>query len=331
MSNSVVTPSSDALPERGPTRRNLGSGPTPSVPSIGNPRSAATPRDARAPRVANAMTIDVEDWFQVSAFERYVPRRDWDGLERRVERNTDRLLDLLDEANGRGTFFTLGWIAERHPSLVRRVADRGHEIASHGWDHVRVTQMTAREFEDDVRRAKACLEDLSGQRVKGYRAPSYSFDERTPWAHDALAGTGHLYSSSVAPVRHDLYGMPDASRFAYTAASGHLVEIPISTAVVAGRNRMCAGGGWFRLYPYALTRRLIARLNERERQSCVAGLDRRTRFRHYLNLDRTEPRLAALLGDFAWDRMDRVFADELRRIVAAPEAVELEPGVDRAA
>lgn len=280
----------------------------------------------------NAMTIDVEDYFQVSAFESHIARGDWDALEHRVEHNTDRLLGMLEVAGVKATFFTLGWIAKRHPDMMRRIADAGHEIASHGWDHVRVTRMTPTEFEADVRRARACLEDLSGTAVTGYRAPSYSFSATTPWAHDVLADTGHVYSSSVAPVNHDIYGIPDASRFAYLAAAGRLVEIPISTAVVAGKNRMCSGGGWFRLYPYALTRHLIGHLNRQERQSCVfyfhpweidadqprvAGIGARTRFRHYLNLDRMESRMNALLRDFRWDRMDRVFADELRAVVSA--------------
>lgn len=277
----------------------------------------------------NAMTIDVEDYFQVSAFERYVPRAQWGTMERRVEANTDVILSLLDDAGVTATFFTLGWIAKRHPSMLRRIVAGGHEVASHGWDHVRVTTMARDAFETDVRRAKHCLEDLSGQAVTGYRAPTYSFDHRTPWAHDVLADTGHRYSSSVAPVRHDLYGMPAASRFAYPAAEGRLLEVPISTAVVAGKNRMCAGGGWFRLYPYALTRRLIGRLNHEEGQSAVfylhpweidamqprvAGIDRRTRFRHYLNLGKVESRVGALLRDFRWDRMDRVFAADLAQL-----------------
>ena len=279
--------------------------------------------------IANAMTIDVEDYFQVSAFERYIERDRWDSMERRVETNTDVLLTLLDDAGVKGTFFTLGWIAERHPHMVRRIVAAGHEVASHGWDHVRVTTMDRAAFEADVIRAKRCLEDLCGQAVTGYRAPTYSFDHRTPWAHEVLADTGHRYSSSIAPVRHDLYGVPDASRFAFPTAEGRLLEVPISTSVIGGANRMCAGGGWFRLYPYALTRRLIGALNRQEGQSAVfylhpweidvdqprvAGIDRRTRFRHYLNLRRVQGRVAALLRDFRWDRMDRVFADEIDRL-----------------
>lgn len=291
----------------------------------------STRKPAKPSRLRNAMTIDVEDYFQVSAFERYVDRADWANLPSRVEANTSRILDMLEEADIKATFFILGWVAVRFPGLVERMVRGGHEIASHGWDHIRVTELSPAEFEEDVSRARKALEDIAQAPVVGYRAPSYSFNHTTPWAHDILANTGHLYSSSVAPVAHDIYGMPEASRFAHTVAEGRLLEVPITTTTIAGKNRMCAGGGWFRLYPYQLSRVLLNRVNQQESQSCVfyfhpweidpkqpriSGLDSRTRFRHYLNLDRIQTRLSMLFRDFSWDRMDRVFATDISQLTA---------------
>jgi polysaccharide deacetylase family protein (PEP-CTERM system associated) len=263
----------------------------------------------------------VEDWFQVSAFAPYIPRAGWDAAPRRVERNVDRLLALLDEGGARATFFTLGWVAERHPGLVRRIAAAGHEVASHGYAHERATALDRRAFEEDVRRARAILEDQAGAPVHGYRAPSFSIGPGNAWAFDVLHATGHRYSSSVYPVRHDHYGTPDAPRFAHAARDG-LTELPVSTARVLARNWPAGGGGYFRLMPYRVSRWMIRRVNRRDRQPAifychpweidpgqprVPNLDARTRFRHYLNLDRTEARLARLLRDFSWDRIDRVF------------------------
>ncbi len=272
-------------------------------------------------RFYNALTVDVEDYFQVSAFESVIPRSDWGRHPWRVQDNTGRVLELFARAGVRATFFTLGCVAEAHPALVRRIVDAGHELASHGWSHVRVIHQTREEFRADVRRTKALLEDLAGQSVPGYRAASYSIGPRTPWAHEVLAEAGHVYSSSVFPVPHDFYGAPDAPRFPYRPVPG-LVEIPLTTVHAFGRNWPCAGGGWFRLLPYAVTRALLGHVNRTEQQPAVfyfhpweidpgqprvAGVGFRTRFRHYLNLRRTEARLARLLGDFSWDRMDRVF------------------------
>lgn len=272
--------------------------------------------------VINAMTVDVEDYFQVSAFEPHVDKRDWDHLPHRVEANVDKILQLFDSRDVKATFFTLGWIAQRHPQLVRRIVQQGHELASHGWEHVRVTNQTPQEFRDDVTRTKIALEDVAGTPVQGYRAASYSIGSANLWALDVLADAGYLYSSSIVPIKHDLYGMPEAPRFSFDAADNRLLEIPITTIRLGGRNINCGGGGWFRLFPYAFSRWALQRVNSTERQSGVfyfhpweidpeqprqQGLGVKTRFRHYLNLKRTYTRLERLLDDFHWGRMDHVF------------------------
>jgi polysaccharide deacetylase family protein (PEP-CTERM system associated) len=271
--------------------------------------------------IANALTVDVEDYFQVSALAPHIARGDWDRIPCRVERNVERILELLAEASAQATFFTLGWIAERHPQLVRRIVEAGHEVASHGYGHVRIQEQTPTEFAQDIRRAKTLLEDLAGTEVKGYRAPSFSIGQSTLWAFDQIAEAGYRYSSSVYPVRHDLYGMPQAPRFPYRPR-GDLLEIPVSTVRVLNRNLPAGGGGYFRLLPYTLSRALIRRVNSFDRQPSVfyfhpweidwqqprvPGTTPKTRFRHYVNLRRTEPRLRRLLRDFRWRRMDEVF------------------------
>lgn len=271
--------------------------------------------------ITNALTIDVEDYFQVSAFAPYIDRAGWDARECRVERNVERILALLAEHGATATFFVLGWVAERYPQLVRRIAAQGHEVASHGYGHERASDLAPPDFDADVRRAKAVLEDLSGTAVAGYRAPSFSIGPRNWWAFDALAASGHRYSSSIYPIRHDHYGMPDAPRFAHPVADG-LIEIPITTLRMLERNLPSSGGGYFRLLPYAVSRWMLRRVNTVDRQPAVFyfhpweidpgqpridGIDAKTRFRHYLNLERTEGRLRSLLRDFEWGRMDRVF------------------------
>ncbi len=272
--------------------------------------------------ITNAMTVDVEDWFQVSAFEPHIDRDDWDRLPCRVEANVDRILALFDERDVKATFFTLGWVAERFPEVIRRIVAQGHELASHGWSHVRATEQTPETFREDVSRTRALLEDLGGVPVLGYRAASYSIGRDNLWAWEVLAEAGYRYSSSVVPIRHDLYGMPEAPRFAFEAVEGALLEIPVTTLSVAGRKINFGGGGWFRLFPYAVTRAALRRVNEQDGKPCifyfhpweidpeqprVEGAGLKARFRHYLNLARTESRLRRLLGDFAWDRMDRIF------------------------
>lgn len=273
---------------------------------------------------SNAMSFDVEDYFQVQAFADVCDRARWDGYESRVERNTNLILDLLAERGTHATFFTLGWIAERYPSIVRRVVAEGHELASHGYAHHRVDQQTPDQFRADIRQTKQILEGATGAPIKGYRAATFSVGPTTPWAFQVLEEEGYAYSSSVYPVAHDNYSNPDAPRFAYRPkGTSRLWEYPISTVRLAGRNIPCGGGGYFRFAPYAAFRRAIAHINETEHQSAIfylhpwevdpdqprpEGVSLKSRFRHYLNLTRTVPRLKRLLQDFRWDRIDRVFA-----------------------
>ena len=275
-----------------------------------------------APAITNALTIDVEDYFQVSAFAPYIRRDEWEARECRVERNVGRMLDMLAEKNVHATFFTLGWIAERYPQLVRRIVDEGHELASHGYGHERASDLDRAAFTQDITRAKKLLEDLSGQPVLGYRAPSFSIGSGNLWAFDALAKAGHHYSSSVYPIQHDHYGMPDSPRFAYRVGGSGLLEIPVTTLRMMKRNLPSSGGGYFRLLPYALSRWMIRQVNSQDRESAifychpweidvdqprVAGIDAKTRFRHYVNIGRMENRLQSLLADFRWGRMDQIF------------------------
>ena len=273
--------------------------------------------------IRNAMSIDVEDYFQVSAFAPHIRREDWDSLPCRVERNVDVILGLLDEADARATFFTLGWIAERHPQVVRRIVDNGHELASHGYGHQRASDLTPAAFRDDITRAKRLLEDIGGVAVRGYRAPSFSINRDNWWAVAELEDAGYQYSSSIYPVRHDHYGMPDAPRFPHrpNGASG-ILELPPTTLPLFGRNLPAAGGGWFRLLPYEVSRWMLRRVHAQDQAPCMfyfhpwevdpdqprqAGLPAKARFRHYVNLQRTAGRLRKLLNDFEWDRVDRVF------------------------
>ena len=273
----------------------------------------------------NALTIDVEDYFQVSAFAPHIARADWPRLECRVEANIERILLLLDSRRIHATFFTLGWIAARYPAMLRRVAGAGHEVASHGYAHRRACEQSAAQFADDVRRSKTILEQVTGLAVVGYRAPSFSIGAANLWAFDELQEAGYGYSSSIYPIRHDHYGMPDAPRFAWRPRGPHgVLELPVSTVRLRGRNLPAGGGGYFRLMPYALSRWLLRRINSRDGQAGIfyfhpweldpgqprpPGLSAKTRFRHYLNLGRMEARLARLTGDFAWDRMDRIFLE----------------------
>lgn len=271
------------------------------------------------------MSIDVEDYFQVAAFAPYIERHRWDGMECRVERNVALILDLLDRHATKATFFTLGWIAERYPALVKEIVARGHELASHGYGHLRASDQTPDSFREDLAVAKAILEDIGGVAVTGYRAPSFSIGEDNLWAHDVIAETGHRYSSSVYPIAHDHYGMPAAPRFAWRTDSG-VIEIPPSSLRLLGRNLPASGGGYFRLLPYPVSRWTIQRINRQDGQSCIfyfhpwevdpqqpriAQAGAKSKFRHYLNLDRMAARLDRLLADFRWDRVDRVFADHL--------------------
>ena len=278
---------------------------------------------AGAPR--NALTIDVEDYFQVSAFDGHIGREQWASQPCRVERNVDLILALLETHQARATFFTLGWIAERYPALVRRIVDGGHELASHGYAHLRASAQSPADFSRDITLSKNLLEQLAGEAVKGYRAPSFSIAAGNLWALDSLQAAGYRYSSSIYPIRHDHYGMPDAPRFASrpTGERG-LLELPISTVRVLGRNLPAGGGGYFRLLPYATSRWALRRINSHDGQAGIfyfhpweldpgqprpAGIGIKTRFRHYLNLRRMEHRIARLLGDFRWGRIDDIFLE----------------------
>ena len=273
-------------------------------------------------RVTNAMTVDVEDYFQVSAFEECIPSTDWHKWPQRVEGNTQRILEIFDRHGIKGTFFVLGWVAEQSPSLIRRIAESGHEIASHGYGHERLTHITRAQFREGIRRTKKQLEDLTGKVISGYRAPSYSIGPDTLWAHEELQQAGYRYSSSIVPVHHDIYGMPRAPRFAFYPGQTGLLEIPITTITLFGRNWPCGGGGYFRLAPFPLFKWAIRRVNQHEKrpgvfyfhpweidpqQPRVPGVTFRNRVRHYLNLRRMTSKLELLLKNFRFDRMDNVF------------------------
>lgn len=270
--------------------------------------------------VVNGLSVDVEDWFQVGAFENVIDRDDWDGLALRVEDNVLRILDMFAEADVSATFFTLGWVAQRHGPLMRKIVDAGHELASHGYDHTRVFTFDRTEFAEDIRKAREILEDASGVRITGYRAPSFSIDQRTPWAYMELHEQGYAYSSSVAPVVHDHYGWREAPRFAFKPLPwSDLIEIPVTTAILGGKRVAAGGGGFFRVLPYAFSRWAIRQVNRTEQrpaifyfhpweidpeQPRVPGAPIKSRLRHYTNLTKMAPKLRDLMGEFAWGRMD---------------------------
>jgi polysaccharide deacetylase family protein (PEP-CTERM system associated) len=280
--------------------------------------------------VQNALSVDVEDWFQVGAFETVIDRKDWDSLECRVERNTDAVMALFDEAGVKATFFTLGWVAERYPALIRRIVDAGHEIASHGYGHDRVFSFTPEQFAADLLRSRKLIEDAAGEAVTGYRAPSFSIDQRTPWAHEILAEQGYAYSSSVAPVKHDHYGWADAPRFAFRPVAGSdFLEIPVTTAQLGAKRLAAGGGGFFRLLPYAFSRWAIRQVNVDEQrpaviyfhpweidpdQPRVANAPIKSKLRHYTKLEVMADKLRRLPQDFRWDRLDNIVAREQARL-----------------
>ncbi|MEO7739116.1 MAG: XrtA system polysaccharide deacetylase [Novosphingobium sp.] len=275
----------------------------------------------------NGLSVDVEDWFQVGAFENVIERADWDGLADRVESNCAAILDMFAEADVKATFFTLGWVAKRHPALMRRICEAGHELASHGWDHQRVFRMDLASFAIDLEASRKALEDASGQQVTGYRAPSFSIDHRTPWAYMILAEQGFAYSSSVAPIAHDHYGWRDAPRFAFKPLPwSNLIEIPVTTAMFAGRRLAAGGGGFFRVLPYGFSRWAIRQVNRSDNrpavfyfhpweidpdQPRVSSAPLKSRLRHYTNLEGMAGKLRQLVGEFQWDRMDALAAREL--------------------
>ncbi len=292
--------------------------------------------------ITNYLTIDVEDYFHVSAFEKQSPPNSWAGRECRVERNTDKVLALLDEQDIKATFFILGWVAEHYPQVTKKIAGQGHEVASHGYLHQRVGLQQRDAYRQDIRRGKALLEDQSGQAVHGYRAPSYSITRQTEWAFDELLEAGFKYDSSIFPMKHDFYGIPDWPRFAgYAVKQGEhwqaaehaeanqlsMPEVPITTLRFGGRNLPIAGGGYFRLLPYMLTHWGLARINRKERQPFVfylhpwefdpqqprmAGASGKSRFRHYLNLTKTEGRFRRLLNDFRFGPLKTALSTEFK-------------------
>jgi polysaccharide deacetylase family protein (PEP-CTERM system associated) len=273
--------------------------------------------------VFNAMTIDVEDYFHVEAFFEYVRRDSWDQRECRVEANTDRILTLLSEARASATFFTLGWVAKRYPQVVRRIVDAGHELASHGLSHHRANHLSREQFTADALESKKLLEDIGGVPVNGYRATSFSITRQNLWALNALQESGYLYSSSTFPIVHDLYGIPDQPRFAFHPfPDDNFVEIPVTTVRRFGRNWPAGGGGYFRLLPYLLSRHNMQHVRTHDHQPCcfyfhpweidpkqprISDLRFKARFRHYLNLDRMQPRLKRLLNDFKWASIGATF------------------------
>lgn len=288
------------------------------------PEPFATARKADA--LLNAMSVDIEDWFQVGAFEKVIDRADWDKLEHRVERNTHDVLALFDEAGIKATFFILGWVAERYPALMRQIADAGHEIANHGYDHARVFTLSPEQFRADLDRSRKIIEDMSGQQVIGYRAPSFSIDQRTPWAHEILAEEGYTYSSSVAPINHDHYGWADSPRFAWKPVDqSDFVELPVTTVKLGKRAFAAGGGGFFRLLPYALYDRSIRKMQRDDGhgaifyfhpweidpdQPRVANATLRSKLRHYTNLKAMRAKLLRVGQDFKWGRVDELAALE---------------------
>ncbi|MEL7217351.1 MAG: XrtA system polysaccharide deacetylase [Pseudomonadota bacterium] len=284
-------------------------------------------------QVINGLSVDVEDWFQVGAFENVIERGDWNAIKTRVENNVDRILDLFAEADVHATFFTLGWVAQRHPAMIRRIAEAGHELASHGYDHARVFTFDRPTFAEDIRKARQIIEDCSGQKVTGYRAPSFSIDQRTPWAFMELAEQGYAYSSSVAPISHDHYGWPEAPRFAFKPIPwADIVELPVTTAMLGGRRVPAGGGGFFRVLPYAFSRWAIRQVNRRDErpavfyfhpweidpdQPRVPNAPMRSKLRHYTGLEQMADKLRDLVHEFRWGRMDMVAHRE------TPKAIEL--------
>ncbi len=285
--------------------------------------------------IINGLSVDIEDWFQVGAFEDVIARGTWDSLDDRVEGNVARILDMFAEADVKATFFTLGWVARRNGPLMRRIVDAGHELASHGWDHGRVFRMSRDEFAMDLERSRKVLEDAAGLPILGYRAPSFSIDKRTPWAYMVLAEQGYAYSSSVAPIAHDHYGWAEAPRFAFKPLPwSDLVEIPVTTAELGGKRLAAGGGGFFRVLPYAFSRWAIRQVNRRDQRSAVFyfhpweidpdqprvnGAPLKSRLRHYTKIPVMAQKLEQLIREFDWGRMDMIAHRESAALQEAAE------------
>jgi len=271
------------------------------------------------------MTVDVEDYFQVSALAEIFPRKSWDNQQLRVELGTYKLLELFETHNVKATFFTLGWVAKRCPTLIKDIVAGGHELACHGYGHQRVSDLTPSLFKQDLCKAKSILEDIGGEAVIGYRAPSFSINDHNKWAFDVMREVGMHYSSSTYPIKHDHYGVPNWPRFPYSVVDG-LIEIPLTTLPVAGRSFPIAGGGYFRLAPYQLSQWALKRFIKQEqkpavfyihpweldcKQPVVQGIPLKTRFRHYLNLHKVETRMDRLLTDFSWSTIKDAYKQDL--------------------
>lgn len=269
----------------------------------------------------SALTVDVEDYFHVAAFEKNIRPADWDSMPVRVERNTYRLLEMFAEQEAQATFFLLGWVAERYPELVKAIHNAGHEVASHGYNHTKATQQSRSEFAQDIIATKKLLEDITGAQVYGYRAPSFSIDKTNEWAFAELKAAGYLYSSSTYPVKHDLYGTPDWPQQPYMRPEG-IWECPMPILNWAGKQLPVAGGGYFRLLPYWLSKRLINRYLKSSNspymfyfhpweidpeQPRINEASAKSKFRHYVNLGRMEGKLTSLLQDYQWNTVKQVF------------------------
>jgi len=278
--------------------------------------------------IINAMTVDVEDYFHVSAFENTIDKSDWKSMPLRVEKNTYRLLELFEKHNAKSTFFTLGWVAERCPNLIKAIVDQGHELASHGFAHQRITEMSKDDFVADVLQSKNILEQLSGKEVIGYRAPSFSINDTNTWVYEKLIELGFQYSSSTYPIEHDLYGVPNWARFMNERQESFddkkIIEIPIPTLRKNDANTGIGGGGYFRLYPYWLSKRRIDKFHRQDKQPYsfyfhpweidpdqprMKEAPLKSKFRHYINLSRMEGKLEQLLKDYQWDTMKSVYLD----------------------
>lgn len=272
----------------------------------------------------HAMTVDVEDYFHVSAFDSLFSQKDWPNLEHRVDNNTRRLLDLFDEHGAKSTFFILGAVAEKFPDLVTEIDKRGHEVASHGFAHRRATTQTQQVFKEDVYRSKSFLEDTLGKSINGYRAPSFSINDTNEWAYETLVELGFKYSSSTYPIEHDLYGVPDWPRFKYDRPEG-IIEIPVPTIRKNHKNKGIGGGGYFRLYPYWLSKRRIEKFEQEENapysfyfhpweidaeQPRIKDAPVLSKFRHYVNLSKMEGKIVQLLKDHQWDTMQSVYLED---------------------
>jgi polysaccharide deacetylase family protein (PEP-CTERM system associated) len=293
-----------------------------SEPAAGELKYVDVSGQYRGKDLPNTMSVDVEDYFQVSAFEHHISRDEWERTPARLPANIARILHLFDAAGVKATFFTLGWVCEQHPQIVRDIVAGGHELASHGHDHARIWNLGRDKFRNDIESTRKRLEDVSGTAVKGYRAPSFSIGTQSLWAYDALQEAGYQYSSSVFPIHHDHYGLPDAPRFPFRVEPSGMLEIPMSSVTMFGRNWPCSGGGYFRLLPLAYSKWAARRINRQDGmplmfyfhpweidpdQPRIDGISLKSRFRHYVNLDKFEPRLTVLLKDFRWGRVDEVF------------------------